>query len=75
MMQQAISRMSNNDFGNNNHGDVQIIMSYADDDNVNALVPTCGIQVFMTLFKIYRTLLGAIMNTEKNSNYDVDHTI
>ena len=51
MMQQVISRMSNNDFGNNNHGKIQIIREYTDDGEVNALIPTCGIQLFMTLFE------------------------
>ena len=38
-------------------------MAYVDD--VNALIPTCDVELYLQLFKKYGTPLGAVLNTEK----------
>ena len=59
----ATTRKLNDEGLDNIYGGIPLILAYVDD--VNALVPTRDVNLFLELFKKYGKPLGAVLNTEK----------
>ena len=59
----AIARHKKGEGGDDGQGGVPLIMGFVDD--VNALVPTNDVFLFLQLFEKYGNPLGAILNTDK----------
>ena len=63
LMKLATNRKRNNHNLDDDRGGIPLIMAYIDD--VNALVPTQDVKLFLDLFEKYGKPLGAVLNTEK----------